>query len=174
MWGILSNSNLVIAPLYETIINALMDIDKKINTGYNKLLNNTVILRKWIFSHYKECDPNNPKPNKPKVSGNGSSVTPYIDPSGYVYEAVPSNRVEGVKAEAYYYDYAIDEFGMPADEKSEILWNAEEYDQVNPLYTDAGGRYAWDVPMGQWLVRFSKDGYYDADSRGLPENDADG
>ena len=97
-----------------------------------------------------------------------------IDPSGYVYEAVPSNRLEGVKAEAYYYDYALDEFGVPEETKSEILWNAEEYDQVNPLYTDANGEYAWDVPFGQWLVKFSKDGYYDTDSRNDAAADEDG
>ncbi|MBQ6159714.1 MAG: S-layer homology domain-containing protein [Oscillospiraceae bacterium] len=104
----------------------------------------------------------------------GLTATVHIDPSGYVYEAVPSNRVEGVKAEAYVYDYDYDEFGMPSETKSEIFWNAEAYDQVNPLYTDVNGMYAWDVPIGQWLVRFSKDGYYDTDSRGLPFNDEDG
>ena len=99
---------------------------------------------------------------------------PIADPSGYVYEAVPSNRVEGVKAEAYYYDYALDEFGVPEENKSDIFWDAENYDQVNPLYTDANGQYAWDVPLGQWLVKFSKDGYFDAESSSLPIADEDG
>lgn len=99
---------------------------------------------------------------------------PIADPSGYVYEAVPSNRVEGVKAEAYYYDYALDEFGVLEENKSNILWDAENYDQVNPLYTDANGQYAWDVPLGQWLVKFSKDGYYDANSSSLPIADDEG
>lgn len=103
--------------------------------------------------------------------GGGSNNTPdqpmngQADPSGYVYEAVPSNRLEGVKAEIYQYDYAEDEFGVVKDTKEEILWNAEDYDQKNPLYTDANGTFAWDVPQGQWLVKFSKEGYYDADSR---------
>ncbi len=87
------------------------------------------------------------------------------DPSGYVYEAVPSNRVEGVKVECYYYDYPLDEFGMPADAKEDIFWDASEYDQLNPLYTDRNGMYAWDVPLGSWLVKYSKEGYYDTDSR---------
>ena len=100
--------------------------------------------------------------------------TVILDPSGYVYEAVPSNRVEGVKAEVYYYDYELDEFGMPAEEKTDILWDAENYDQVNPLYTDANGEYAWDVPVGQWLVKFSKDGYYDTDSKSVSDADEDG
>lgn len=103
--------------------------------------------------------------------GGGGNNTPdqpmngHADPSGYVYEAVPSNRLEGVKAEIYQYDYAEDEFGVVKDTKEEILWNAEDYDQKNPFYTDANGTFAWDVPQGQWLVKFSKEGYYDADSR---------
>jgi len=101
-------------------------------------------------------------------------VRPSIDPSGYVYEAVPSNRVEGVKAECYYYDYALDDFGVPEEEKSDIFWNAEDYDQVNPLYTDANGMYQWDVPMGEWLVKFSKEGYYDTDSKNDPAANSNG
>ena len=50
-----------------------------------------------------------------------------IDPSGYVYEAVTDNRLEGVKATIYYKD---------AENSTAVLWNAEEYDQSNPLYTD--------------------------------------
>lgn len=71
------------------------------------------------------------------------------DPSGYVCEAVASNRLEGVKAEAYY----------DAEGYSETLWDAEEYGQQNPLYTDSDGRYAWFVPNGNWRVKFEKEGY---------------
>ena len=101
-------------------------------------------------------------------------VRPSWDPSGYVYEAVPSNRLEGVKAEAYVLDYEYDDFGVPSDERSDVFWDAEEYDQLNPLYTDANGEYAWDVPDGSWLVKFSKQGYYDADSRTDQAADPDG
>ena len=121
---------------------------------------------------YRDCDSPEDPPADPPSSD--QDMHPIADPSGFVYEAVPSNRIEGVKVEAYVYDYEIDEFGMPAETKSNVLWNAEEYDQVNPLYTDAAGAYAWDVPFGQWFVKFSKEGYYDADSSGLPQNDADG
>jgi len=95
----------------------------------------------------------------------GVSKRPVYDPSGYVYEAVPSNRVEGVKAECYYLGDVTDEYGMPTGEKQDVLWNAEEYDQVNPLFTDENGMYAWDVPLGEWLVKFSKEGYKDTDSK---------
>ncbi len=141
-------------------------------------------MRKRLESLDDLCeDPDEPDPDDPDnqgdQGGNGGGqgktadnadqkITPILDPSGYVYEAVPSNRVEGVKVEAYYYDYPLDEFGMPKDTKEEILWDASEYDQVNPLYTDKDGRYAWDVPVGQWLVKYSKEGYYDTDSRNDP------
>ena len=104
----------------------------------------------------------------------GEDCLPTADPSGYVYEAVPTNRVEGVEAKLYYYDYVLDDFGLPEDEKSEILWDAENYDQVNPQITNEQGVFAWDVPPGQWVVKFSKDGYEDADSYQDPAVDAEG
>ena len=73
-----------------------------------------------------------------------------LDPSGYVYEAVPSNRIEGVRTTIYYKD--------PIS-SSAVVWNAEDYDQVNPLFTDVNGCYAWDVPEGKWQVKYEKEGY---------------
>ena len=101
---------------------------------------------------------------KRRQQPSGRDKTIIDDPSGYVYEAVPSNRVEGVKAEAYYLEKVLDKFGEPTGEEKESLWNAEDYDQKNPVYTDPGGAYAWDVPTGKWKVKFSKEGYYDTDS----------
>ena len=101
-------------------------------------------------------------------------VQPIADPSGYVYEAVPSNRLGGVTAAIYEYTYAIDEFGVAAEEKSEILWDAASYDQVNPQTTREDGTFGWDVPEGQWLVKFTKDGYDDADSHKDVACDAEG
>ncbi len=97
-----------------------------------------------------------------------------VDPSGYVYEAVPSNRVEGVKAEIWYYDYPLDKHGEPKNKKEEMLWNAAEYDQINPQYTDSEGRFQWDVTPGEWFVKFSKDGYYDTDSKNDPAANENG
>lgn len=82
-----------------------------------------------------------------------------IDPSGYVYEAVESNRLEGVKATIYYKDPETGDV---------VLWNVAEYDQENPLYTDNNGCYAWDVPEGLWQVKYEKDGYDTAYSEWLP------
>ncbi len=110
------------------------------------------------------------------LDGDLAMQTKYVivDPSGYVYEAVPSNRLEGVKAEVYYQGYTLDEYGVPKEEPEDILWDAEDYDQVNPQYTDAEGRYHWDVPFGLWLVKYSKDGYLDTDSRDDPAANEDG
>ena len=49
----------------------------------------------------------------------------------------------------------------------EILWNANDYDQFNPLYTDKYGKYAWDVPEGKWKVVCSKEGYETSESEWL-------
>ncbi len=80
-------------------------------------------------------------------------VTPVLDPSGYVYEAVFSNRVEGVKVTTYY-----------NDDGTAAVWDAENYDQANPLITDEYGFYQWFVPTGQWKVVAEKEGYKTADT----------
>ena len=87
------------------------------------------------------------------------SVSAIADPSGYVYEAVSSNRLEGVTAAAY---MKANEEDMP------VLWDAEPYDQINPMLTDAAGGYAWDVPSALWQVRFSKTGYQPTQTEWLP------
>ena len=74
-----------------------------------------------------------------------------IDPSGYVYEGVTNNRISGVKTTIYYKNNLKDE--------KPILWNADEYDQYNPIVTDDSGSYAWDVPEGYWQVKAEKAGY---------------
>lgn len=151
---------------YNDIDRSIWQMDHFMKGELSKLINE-------IVKAYK-CSVNPDIPFGKPAHPTGYRGTGIADPSGYVYEAVPSNRLEGVKVEAYYYDYATDEFGIPEDNKSDILWDAENYDQVNPLYTDANGQYAWDVPMGQWMVKFSKDGYYDTDSKLLNMVDDEG
>ena len=81
-----------------------------------------------------------------------------IDPSGYVYEAVASNRISGVTTTVYYRD----------EEGRTALWNAGDYSQENPLTTDREGLYAWYVPEGDWLVVYEKEGYVTERSDWLP------
>ena len=91
---------------------------------------------------------------------------PIHDPSGYVYEGVSSNRVEGVMASCYYKETVEDMYGDLHE--NVVLWDAEEYAQENPLFTDENGMYRWDVPQGLWQVKFEKEGYQTTYSEWLP------
>lgn len=106
-----------------------------------------------VGPHMPPASPRQPEspqyPNPPK---------PALDPSGYVYEAVASNRVEGAVAEAYY-----------REDGAEVFWDeAADYGQTNPYLTDREGHYEWMTPPGSWLVKVSKDGYAPASSAGDP------
>lgn len=107
--------------------------------------------------------------NKDK-DGNGNfptpPITPQIDPSGYVYETVPSNRIPGVTATAYFKQQSEDMYGDITE--TAVVWDATPFGQENPLMTDSQGMYAWDVPTGMWQVRFEKEGYEPAQSAWLP------
>ncbi len=109
-----------------------------------------------------DCKPKPPTPPQPPTP----SCDYVMDPSGFVYEAIPANRVEGVQATIYYKETKEDMYGDPYEEV--VLWNAEEYAQKNPLFTDENGMYQWDVPQGLWQVKFEKDGYQTAYSEWLP------
>lgn len=89
-------------------------------------------------------------------------VRPTIDPAGYVYEAVASNRLFEAKTTAYFKE--VDD----GNDETAILWNAAEYDQANPLFTNIYGMYAWDVPFGFWQVKCEKAGYETVYSKWLP------
>ena len=87
-----------------------------------------------------------------------------VDPSGYVYDQETNERLEGAKTTAYYIPEpanATEEFwkNTPAANTYGELWNGAEYDQSNPLYTNADGKYAWNVPTGWWRVKYEKEGY---------------
>jgi len=57
-------------------------------------------------------------------------------------------------------------YGVLHDEPK--VWDAEEYAQENPLFTDENGMYQWDVPQGLWQVKFEKEGYETTYSEWLP------
>lgn len=92
--------------------------------------------------------------------------TPIHDPSGFVYEGVMSNRVEGVTATIYYKEMVEDMYGDLHE--NIVKWDAAEYAQENPLFTDENGDYRWDVPQGLWQVKFEKEGYETTYSDWLP------
>lgn len=120
----------------------------------------------------KPPKPTNPTPPKPKNDNGGDhkSNNPDkkfgIDPSGYVYEGVMANRIKGVTATIYYKENVEDMYG-DLHEKV-VKWDAEEYAQENPLFTDENGFYRWDVPQGLWQVKFEKEGYETTYSEWLP------
>ena len=100
------------------------------------------------------------------------SINWCIDPSGYVYEGVTSNRLPNVKATACWipFDEEKDDetfWDKPQTDRAE-LWKAEEWSQQNPLITDNDGNYAWDVPEGWWQVKYELDGYENVYSEWLP------
>ncbi len=88
------------------------------------------------------------------ISEDSEDFTPIIDPSGYVYEAVASNRVEGAVVTLY-------SEGMEA-------FKADAYGQTNPLISDSEGRYSWDVPEGNWFVKAYLRGYEEGSSANDP------
>lgn len=80
----------------------------------------------------------------------GSKQRNCIDPSGYVYEAVEGNRVEGATATIYKLNRETGEW---------VEWNAADFEQENPLKTNNEGAYAWFTDEGAFKVTISKDGY---------------
>jgi len=77
------------------------------------------------------------------------------DPSGYVYEGLPTNRLPGVTATIFYQN---------ATTGAWVQWNAAAYDQQNQQLTDGQGRYGWNVPQGKWMVVYQKTGYQTIES----------
>jgi hypothetical protein len=93
-------------------------------------------------------------------------ATPVLDPSGYVYEAVPSNYLPGVTATVYQKVWVEDIYGNSTEET--VPWDATDYGQKNPQITNEYGMYGWDVPQGLWQVKYEKDGYETVYSDWLP------
>ncbi len=90
--------------------------------------------------------------------GNDGDMSYLIDPSGIAYEFLPSNPIKGATAEIYYKD----------EDGNEVLWNAVDYEQLNPQITDSAGWFAWDVPEGMWKIKLTAEGYESTESEWLP------
>ncbi|MDF2960092.1 MAG: hypothetical protein K0S39_1827, partial [Paenibacillus sp.] len=101
-----------------------------------------------------DIDDKKHRPDKDKVA----DPTWIWDPSGYVYETFPENRIEGVTATI-----------LKKNEENGAweMWDSEWFGQKNPLTSDKQGRYGWDVPEGKWQVLYEKDGYLPARSAEL-------
>lgn len=138
---------------------------KELDSIYIKLTEknreNFLSLQNNIIYAYTNCPDEeiNNKSNSGEHHSGSADLSALIDPSGYVYEAVSSNRLEGVKATCYYKE---------GENGTGVVWNASDYAQENPLFTDENGMYRWDVPQGLWQVRFEKEGYQATQSEWLP------
>jgi len=102
-----------------------------------------------------------------QIKGGSFKICWHIDPSGYVYEGVTSNRLVGVTATAYCVEYDGSDTFWDKPPVSGSVWNASEWSQLNPQATDSEGRYAWDVPEGWWQVKYELEGYETAYSAWL-------
>lgn len=145
------------------------------STEETKIVANYIDLQDLIEQGYKKCkddeddddeDDEEPEDDEDEPEFNNDDLKPSVDPSGYVFEGVSSNRLEGVTATAYYKEQVEDMYGDLHD--NIVKWDAEEYAQGNPLFTDENGMYAWDVPQGMWQVKFEKEGYETTYSEWLP------
>ncbi len=130
------------------------------------------LLELQIKEAYKDCSADDPEdmlsataPSVPDISY-PFTIAPIIDPSGYVYEAVPSNRLPGVTTTVYEQVTEVDIFDQVTTYAK--FWDAEKYAQQNPLTTNELGRYAWDVPTGNWQVKYELEGYETTYSEWLP------
>ena len=109
----------------------------------------------WADNYLMDCMKNN------KHFLRSGHLRFIIDPSGIVFEAVIGNPIEGATVTVYFKD---------AETGETVKWNAEDYDQLNPLLTDKEGKYLWDVPEGEWKVVCEKEGYetVETDWMGIP------
>ena len=121
-------------------------------------------MRKCLEKQYSDWVKSGDDPYGLPYTGSDKEIL--RDPSGFVYEAVESNRLEGVTATIFYKERVEDMYGEWSE--NIVKWNAEDYGQENPLFTDEEGNYRWDVPEGTWQVTFEKQGYETTRSEWLP------
>lgn len=126
-----------------------------IDQQYAVIKNDISTICRNMMADFAKCEEDDNDPIPPDWYKTPEKGANYIaDPSGCVYEAVPSNILEGVTVTIEYLDKNGDA----------VTWKAEDYDQVNPKITGADGAYYWDVPQGNWKVTLEKEGYESADT----------
>lgn len=156
------------------LIDMAVDLvhDKAFDAWNRRMTNVVSNLRKKCSKKKCDDDDDNKKDDDNNDTDNDDGdepnpkVPPIRDPSGFVYEGVFNNRVEGVTTTCFQKTQVEDMYGDLHDHI--VKWNAEEYGQENPLYTDKDGFYQWFVPEGLWQVKYEKEGYETAYSQWLP------
>lgn len=163
------DTNVVTSMVSDATKNVLqlnLDAQEYMDRRFQEIHGDFQDLMKQIQLSYGECKDDEEEDGK-EDGGNGDGgdgrnganslsfdMTAGLDPSGYVCEAVPSNVLEGVTVTLY----------KMGDGGKEEEWDAANYDQTNPVTTNADGVYAWDVPKGKWKVKFEKKGYQTAET----------
>lgn len=149
----------------KNVLQLNLDAHEYMDRRFQEIHGDFQDLMKEIQMSYRQCKDDEEDDGK-EDGGNGDGgdgrnganslafdMTAGLDPSGYVCEAVPSNVLEGVTVTLY-----------KKDDDKEVQWIATDYDQTNPVTTNADGVYAWDVPAGQWKVKFEKEDYEPAET----------
>lgn len=149
----------LILPIVSFGINCGLDFWK---ANYNNTNEQNYNALRRKLSNSDKCDYEEDEPDEPETPDSKHGV----DPSGYVYEGIFNNRIEGVTTTCYQKVQVEDMYGDLHD--NIIKWDAEEYGQENPLHTDKDGFYQWFVPEGLWQVKYEKEGYETAYSEWLP------
>ncbi len=134
---------------YNELVEKILK-DEKLKNAVKKLEEERANYR---WEHRK--DGNSSEEEGLKTKQTISKAKTSVDPSGYVYETFEDNRIQGVTATLYYEN----------DMGDMQIWDAEEYNQENPLVTDNDGNYAWDVPEGLWQVVYTKEGFETVSSK---------
>lgn len=163
------DTNVVTSMVSDATKNVLqlnLDAQEYMDRRFQEIHGDFQDLMKQIQLSYGECKDDEEEDGK-EDGGNGDGgdgrnganslsfdMTAGLDPSGYVCEAVPSNVLESVTVTLY----------KMGDGGKEEEWDAANYDQTNPVTTNADGVYAWDVPKGKWKVKFEKKGYQTAET----------
>lgn len=145
----------------KNVLQLNLDAQEYMDRRFQEIHGDFQDLMKEIQMSYRQCKDDEEDDGK-EDGGNGDGgdgrnganslafdMTAGLDPSGYVCEAVPSNVLESVTVTLY----------KMGDGGKEEEWDAADYDQTNPVTTNADGVYAWDVPAGQWKVKFEKESY---------------
>ena len=132
-----------------------------------------------LKNKYKQEKDKEKEKEDDKDKDKDSETTPNYDPSGYIYEAVASNRLEGATVTLYTnkngrdYTPEYDADGMLENDavlNDALLVFDDSYglNQQNPITSDKNGKYAWDVPQGLWYVEAYLEGYSRGNSNADP------
>lgn len=92
---------------------------------------------------------------------NTVSFNIYVDPAGYVYDAVTNARIQGAVVTLQRPDGSGGWEAVPTNAVPDPIMRPD----TNPLITDINGMYQWDTLSGTYRVHVEAEGYYSADSR---------